>query len=134
MGLETDALNTLQHGIKVSKIPYYLMSGMAYIERKAGNTEAALSWYRKAWDTTKVPMHRARWGGGYVNRLVGMSPGSVADISAASAQVLQEIISQNNGLQNYKNRIEKMSGSLVEWSNDDQDARAIRDLRFESTN
>ncbi len=124
VGLEADARNTLLHGIKVSKAPYYFMSGMAYIERKAENTEAALDWYRKAWETTKVPMHRARWGGGYVSRLVSMSPESVADIRAVSAQVLQEILSQNDGLQNYKSRLERMNRSLLEWSKTEQDSRA----------
>jgi thiol-disulfide isomerase/thioredoxin len=123
LGLKDEARAALQHGIKVSKTPFYFMSGMAYIERKDDNNELALEWYRKAWEATREPMHKTRWGAGYVRRLLQLGPDQTAEIERASTAVLQDLLAQKKGLQLYKRRIEGLSESLLKWAEEESGPR-----------
>ncbi len=119
VGLEDQARATLLRGIAESKAPYYFMSGMGYVEREAGNNDAALDWYRKAWEATSQPAHRTRWGGGYISKLIDLAPDRVAEIESASKQWLDELLAQPGAVEIYSRSLERMSGRLLAWSQDD---------------
>jgi len=116
LGLETKARETLALGIERSRTPFYFMSGMGYVDREAGNNPGALAWYRKAWEATSKPEDRARWGAGYVRRLVELAPADTVEIERASSSLLEDLISQEKGLQVYDKLISRMGDTLVEWS------------------
>jgi thioredoxin-related protein len=116
MGLEADARETLALGIEKSRAPYYFMSGMGYIEVQAGNNATALDWYRKAWEATRQPLDRVRWGGGYVRRLFKLSPEDTAEIERASSKLLADLTSQANGIEAYEKSLDNLGKALLEWS------------------
>lgn len=116
LDLVEDARATLMVGIERSRAPYYFMSGMAYIERQAENPEAAIGWYKQAWEATRLPLDRARWGGGYVSRLTTMTPDNTAEIQRAASTLMADFASQKNGLENYAKRIERVEGALLDWA------------------
>ncbi len=120
MGLDAEARQTLALGIEKSRAPYYFMSGMGSIERKAENTEAAIGWYRKAWEATSNPLDRVRWGSGYVRRLIQMTPDDTTEIQRASQELLADMTTQENGLDNYQRGIQRLGQALQEWSEEDE--------------
>ena len=115
-GLTGDARATLLRGIEVSRAPYYFMSNMGYIEREAGNTEAALDWYRRAWDASTGPTTRVRWGAGYLRRLIDMTPEDTDGIAAASEALLKEAGGQQRWIENYQRGFGRLSETLLAWS------------------
>jgi tetratricopeptide (TPR) repeat protein len=119
IGLEDQARAALTTGIEKSRAPFYFMSGMAYVEREAGNIDEAVNWYRRAWEATANPLHRARWGTGYVLRLVQLTPENDAEISRSAAAVLADMTTQKQGLEAYQSRIERLSEALLAWSESD---------------
>jgi len=125
LGLKTQARETLALGIERSKTPYYFMSGMGYVEREAGNNPAALLWYRKAWEATSKPMDRARWGGGYLRRLVQLAPEDTVEIERASASLLADLNSQDQGLEMYDQLIMRLGDMLAEWSAADPERQKV---------
>ncbi|MFV8816811.1 thioredoxin fold domain-containing protein [Haliea sp. E17] len=115
-GLEPEARATLARGIAESKAPYYFMNGMAYIDLKANNTAAALAWYRKAWEATSEPAHRASWGRGYILKLLELAPDEDAEIERASAQWLEELLAQPYALEIYSRSLGRVSEKMLAWS------------------
>lgn len=128
LGMEREARATLMEGIEVSRAPYYFMSSLAYLEREAGNTQAALDWYRNAWDATTGPTTRARWGLGYVTRLVAMAPQDIDGIGQSSRQLMAELATQRDWLQNYQRGFARLSDVLLAWSGEANDAERARRL------
>jgi thioredoxin-related protein len=52
--------------IKRSKSPFYFMSYVASIEKELGNKDSAVSWYKKAWASSKGSATRFQWGTSYI--------------------------------------------------------------------
>lgn len=119
LGLETEARAALARGIEESKTPFYFMSAMAYVEQKAGNEAEALAWSRKAWDTAEEPMHRARWGRGYIRRLFEMAPEQSQEIQRAVSLWLAELAAQPHGFEAYASPLERLDTQLQEWVDQD---------------
>ena len=69
-----------------------------------------------AWEATSKSADRARWGAGYVRRLVQLSPEDTVEIERASSSVLEDLMSQERGLEVHDIRIIRMGYTLVEWS------------------
>ena len=86
------------------------------MESEAGNNLEALAWYRKAWEATSKSADRARWGAGYVRRLVELAPEDTGEIERASSSLLGDLMSQERGLEVYDRLISRMADTLVEWS------------------
>ncbi len=117
IGLDDEARDALAEGIEVSKQPYYFMSGMASLERKAGNTRAALDWYRRAWDAASGPATRVQWGSSYLLAQIDLSPEDAQGIRDTARAVLAELAEQTDGLrQRSALRMQRVSGALLEWA------------------
>jgi tetratricopeptide (TPR) repeat protein len=116
-GLEAEARAAMQEGMKVSKQPYYFMSGMAYLEQQAGNSDAAIAWYEKAWNAAKGPATRVQWGSSYLLALIEFRPDDTEAIETASVAVMEELAQQNEGLyQRNSARMDKLSRDLLAWA------------------
>ena len=125
LGLEDEARATLARGIAESKTPFYFMSSLAYLERKAGNEAIALEWSRKAWDAAKEPMHRARWGRGYIRRLLETAPEQNAEVERAVSLWLTELAAQPRGFEVYATVLERLDTELTAWAETDPDRLEI---------
>lgn len=125
VGLESRARETLQYGIENSKARYYFMSGMAYVEQEAGNTEASLDWRRQAWEATQRPLDQIKWGGGYLQRLVSLAPENTAEIQRVAAAVIGEIMGLDDGVELYAESLGKYQSALEEWSAADPSRQAV---------
>lgn len=119
LGLKAEARQTLALGIDRSRAPFYFMSTMGYVEAEAGNNDEALAWFRKSWEATNAPLDRARWGSGYVRRLVSLAPEDTPEIERASSALLADVASQPRGLDNYERFLDRLGGELLDWAGDD---------------
>ncbi|WP_167854808.1 thioredoxin family protein [Mangrovimicrobium sediminis] len=117
IGLDDEARDALTEGIEVSKQPYYFMSGMASLERKAGNTRDALDWYRRAWDAASGPATRVQWGSSYLLAQIDLSPEDAGGIRDTGRAVLAELAEQTDGLHHRSAlRMQRVSRALLDWA------------------
>lgn len=134
-GLEAEARATLQQGMEVSTQPYYFMSGMAYLETRAGNTDAAITWHRKAWNAARGPATRIQWGSSYLFALIELDADNVEAINTTGTAVLAELAQQQDGLyQRSSGRMDRLSSKLQAWAGLPQAGPTVRERRQEVLN
>ena len=125
VGLTDRARETLQYGVENAQAPYYFMSGMAYLEQKEGNMDAALDWRRQAWENTRQPVHQISWGRGYLLRLLEQTPENTAEIQRVGSAVIGEILDFNDGVEIYAKSLDRLNTALEEWSSEDAQRIAV---------
>lgn len=117
---ESDALLTAE--LKRSHSPYYYMSQLASNGKRRGTPEgkaAAVDWSRQAYDNAKGSATRLRWGGGYLNTLLEMTPQDATAIEKAALQVIGEAKSDGIALTgNNRYALDRMSKRLIVWNKD----------------
>lgn len=117
IGREDLARASLEKGMAVSKQPYYFMTGMAYVEKRAGNDQAAVEWSRKGWEAARGPATRVQWGTNYLLTLLESSPDDIDTISATGSAVLAELGAQPDGLHHRNSgRMNRLGKRLLAWS------------------
>jgi thioredoxin-related protein len=117
---ESDALLTAE--LKRSHSPYYYMSQLASNAKKRGTPEgkaAAIDWSRQAYDSARGTATRLRWGGGYLNTLLDLTPQDAAAVEKAAMQVLGEVRHDSVQLTgNNRAALDRMSKRLTAWNKD----------------
>lgn len=118
-GLDDEARTLLTAELEKSRQPYYFMLDLAELEQKAGNTDAALVWLKRAYDESQGPATRFQWGYGYVNGLIEMTPEDADTIAAVTEQVLSELDGQSDAIHGRTGRIlNRLSQKLAAWNED----------------
>lgn len=116
-GMKDEARAALEEGAKVSKQPYYFMADLGYLEAEEGNGEAAVDWYRQAWEGAEGPATRQQWGVNYLKALVRFSPDEVDTIGSTGQALLTELAGQTDGLHQRTARgVLRMSSVLLAWA------------------
>ncbi|MDH3351308.1 MAG: thioredoxin family protein, partial [Gammaproteobacteria bacterium] len=90
-GMDDVAKPLLLAELERSGQPYYFMPGIADIEQRAGNEEAAIEWLQKGYDSTRGPATRFQWGYYYLTGLLEMAPADVERIHATTIGLLAEL-------------------------------------------
>jgi hypothetical protein len=101
------------------------MSGMAYLEQKEGNMDAALDWRRQAWENTRQPVHQISWGRGYLLRLLEQTPENTAEVQRVGSAVIGEILDSQDGIEIYTRSLDRLNTAVKEWSSDDAQRLAV---------
>ena len=115
-GLIDEARDVYTQGIDETPASYYFMVGLARLEKGQGNLDEALAWYEKAWEASRGPRTRVRWGSVYLSSLVELSPDNVPAIRDTGLQLVSDIADQANWQEYYSRTISRISDSLLEWS------------------
>jgi len=99
--------------------PYYFMSWLASKKADAGDTEGAITWYRRAYDEAVGRYTRFRWGSTYLGRLVKLAPDDVARIEADTAEIVGELLAHEDAfmLGNWS-RLQTLGTNLEAWNED----------------
>ena len=93
------------------------MADLGYLEQQAGNAEAALDWYRRAWDSAQGPATRQQWGVNYLAALVAMEPEATGAIGETGRLLLTELGEQADGLhQRNVREVARLSNLLLDWA------------------
>jgi thioredoxin-related protein len=85
------AYSLLEAELKTANTPYYYMLHLATLDEKLGNRNSAISWLKRAYNESRGPATRFRWGSLYVTGLIRMRPTDTAAIRDATLLVLSEL-------------------------------------------
>ena len=128
--LPDEASTLLEDELAQSKQPYYLMSALASTAEASGDTESALSWRKRAYETATGESTRFRWGYGYVARLIQLAPESTDEIEAVTARMFAELEDPATAFYGGTGvRAERLSNALLEWADSDDKAAVLERLR-----
>lgn len=129
-GLWSDSDALLKGNLAKSISPYYLMSHLGSNARKQGQTDEALRWYQKSFETSQGPATRLQWGAGYVSALVDLAPQDAARIEATASQLFKEAGSDRGAFFERSARsLQRMGNKLVAWNKDGKQAATIKRLK-----
>ncbi len=124
------ARELLLEELEKSRQPYYFMPSLAELAEQDGDTEQALAWLKRGYDTAEGPATRFQWGYYYVSGLIRLTPDDADTIAAATEQLLTELDGHPDAIYNRTGRIMKRLGEkLGEWNVDgthDVQIRAIQ--------
>jgi hypothetical protein len=110
--------------------PYYFMSWLAGKKADAGDTEGAITWYRRAYDEAVGRYTRFRWGSTYLGELLELAPDDVARIEADSAEILAELLAHDDAfmLGNWS-RLQTFGTNLEAWNEDGSHDATVAKVR-----
>jgi thiol-disulfide isomerase/thioredoxin len=109
------AYSLLEAELKTANTPYYYMPHLAALDEKLGNKSSAISWLKRAYEESRGPATRFRYGSSYVTGLIRMRPTDTTTIRDATLRVLGELDadSLHNGTTARLQRLEK---ALRKWN------------------
>jgi hypothetical protein len=92
------------------------MVDLADLEQRAGNTDAAVEWLKKAYDATKGPATRFQWGYYYLTGLIEMTPESTEVIHETTVNLVTELLQRSGGIyQRPKRQLKRLEEYLEDW-------------------
>lgn len=113
------ARELLLQELEKSKQPYYFMPSLAKLAEQDGDTDQALEWLKRGYETAEGPATRFQWGYYYVDGLIRLTPDDAETIAAATEQVLGELQGRQDAIYNRTGRIMKRLGErLAAWNMD----------------
>lgn len=127
---ETDRVKAiLEKEITTAAAPYYYMSEMADLEEKAGNKDAALQWFRRAYLESKGRATRFDWGVQYVSALIRLKPEDASAVRDAAIEVLAELQGPDRLHGLTRGDLRELEAELRKWSAGDIHEQALEAIR-----
>jgi hypothetical protein len=110
--------------------PYYFMSWMGGMKEEAGDTDEALAWYRRAYESSTGRYSRFRWGSMYLRHLLELAPDDTQTIEQHSKEILAELLSLDDAFSGGNHsRLEGLERSYLTWSDEGDRSATIASLR-----
>ena len=128
-GMDDAAKALLMAELGKSKQPYYYMVSLADIEQRADNTDAAISWLKKAYDASQGSATRFQWGNYYLNGLLEMAPTETQLIQETTVRLISELQEGGGFFQRPKAQLQRLEGSLQEWGEGQEDEDVLSTIR-----
>ena len=124
-GDDTGARKLLEAELKRSASPYYYMLDLASLAEDDKDGKAAISWARKAYDTSEGPATRVQWAIEYSKTVIRQAPGDKAQVEASAEAVIGEL-GKNSGsyYQRTRTKVASWGKLLGKWS-DAHDGSAV---------
>lgn len=117
VGLEDEAEELLAARMSDTVAPYYFMSWLGGLKEEAGETEEALAWYRRAYESSTGRYSRFRWGSTYLRQLLELTPDATRDIEEHSKAVLSELLALEDAFAGGNHsRLEGLERDYLDWS------------------
>jgi len=117
-GLYDAARALLDAEIEISNQPYYFMLSRAELEEEAGQGEAALAWFQRAYAASKGPATRFQWGYNYLEALLNYSPDDEERITRETLRVFSELrgVAAGAFYQRTRLRMQRLQRSFANWN------------------
>jgi len=113
--------------LEKSASPYYFMSSLSSLAEKAENTEEALDWRQKAYESATGAATRFQWGANYVRTIIRLTPEDHNLIVTTSLALFDELQAEQEVFAGRNFRILKsLNKQLVKWQ-DEQSEKALVD-------
>jgi thioredoxin-related protein len=129
-GMDEMADELLAVEIERSETPYYFMLNLAETAKRAGRTEEAIAWLKRAYEESVGPATRFQWGYAYLVGLIEMAPEDAGRIESETLRVFGELANVENAFyQRTRVRLGRLDQQFREWNEDGQHADTIRSIR-----
>lgn len=128
-GMDDVAKPLLLAELDISKEPYYFMVGLADIEQRAENYDAAVDWLKQAYDATTGPATRFQWGYYYLAGLIEMKPEETALIHSVTVGLIDELQNSGGLYHRPKSQLARMEQRLLAWSEEYGHAAELAEIR-----
>ena len=128
-GMDDVARPLLLAELDISKQPYYFMVGLADIEQRAGNHDAAMDWLKKAWDASRGPATRFQWGYYYLAGLLEMRPDDEQLIHDTTLRLITELQEGSGFYLRPKAQLARLETRLYDWSDSLGNTDALERIR-----
>ncbi len=128
-GDNTGAKTLLEAELKRSASPYYYMLDLAGLAEDEKNGPAAITWARKAYETSEGPATRVQWAIEYSKTVLRQAPGDKAQVEASANAVIDELGKNADGY--YERTRIKVAGwgaQLHTWSDAHNDKALLAKL------
>lgn len=112
--------------LKTANTPYYYMSHLASLDEQLGHPEQAVAWMKRAYDESRGPATRFRWGTSYVTTLIRVRPTDSATIRQATLSVLGELGTADDLHGSNSSRLRRLSNALQKWNADGKHREVLR--------
>ena len=112
------AYTMVEAELKAANAPYYYMSHLASLDEKLGKPDDAIAWMKRAYDESKGPATRFRWGTSYVTGLIRLRPSDAAGIQQATLSVLGELGTADDLHGSNSSRLKRLDKALRKWNAD----------------
>ena len=130
-GMDEKATELLTRELKKSHSPYYFMLDLAELAERAGRTDEAVDWLRRAYDESSGSATRFQWGFNYLVGLLDLVPTDTSLIEEETIRVLDELDGHGNAFyQRTKKRLVKLDSKFREWNADGANDNSIRLIRI----
>ncbi len=125
-GLKGEAIELLKNRVDDAVAPYYYMSWIGWLENDAGNTEEAMKWYRKGWDTATGPATRLQRGAGFIRTLMEITPENLESVRRDSLALADEHLVDDSAFSG-RNRHSwaRLSTAMLEWAEGDAERQEV---------
>jgi thiol-disulfide isomerase/thioredoxin len=128
-GMDDAAKALLLAELGKSKQPYYYMISLAEIERRADNTDAAISWLKKAYDASQGSATRFQWGNYYLSGLLEMAPTETRLIQETTVRLISELQEGGGFFQRPKAQLQRLEAKLQAWGEGQEDEEVLSTIR-----
>jgi ATP/maltotriose-dependent transcriptional regulator MalT len=123
------AYTMVEAELKTATTPYYYMSHLASLDEALGHPDQAVAWMKRAYDESKGPVTRFRWGTNYVASLIRNRPTDAAAIQQATLSVLGELETAEDLHGSNSTRLRRLSNVLQKWNADGKHREVLRTAR-----
>jgi hypothetical protein len=110
------ACTLVEAELKTANAPYYCMSHLASLDEELGRKDAALEWRKRAYEESKEPATRFRWGTTYVTSLIRLHPADAPAIREATLAVLGELDTPDALHGGTAARLQRLDEALRKWN------------------
>ncbi len=128
-GMDDAAKALLLAELGKSKQPYYYMISLAEIEQRADNTDAAISWLKKAYDASQGSATRFQWGNYYLSGLLEMAPTETRLIQETTVRLISELQEGGGFFQRPKAQLQRLEAKLQAWGEGQEDEEVLSTIR-----
>jgi len=128
-GMHDKAKELLLAELDKSQQPYYFMVDIADIEQRAGNFDAALSWFKRAYDASQGPATRFQWGYYYLVGLLEMQPDNSQAIHDTAVGLISELQNSSGFYQRPKAQLARLQGRMIGWSEENGKSDELAAIR-----
>ncbi len=128
--LTGEAETLLSERLEDTVAPYYYMSWIAGMKREKGENEAALEWYRKAYDSASGRYTRFRWGSIYLRQRIRLAPDDAETLRTDSLEILDELLTFDDAFAGGNHsRLGQLASAYESWNEDGRHDPLIAELR-----
>lgn len=129
-GLYDQSISLLTAELGKSASTIYYMKKISVAAQKAGKTEQALDWLRKAHHDATGSATRFEWGVNLVLGLVDMTPDQTQEIERTTVELITELGQTEGALYNRNvKRLKMLDATFIPWNDNKSRLTSLRNIR-----